>query len=277
MKKTIIALFHKYNEDDVSGVAAQLTYYLILSFFPFIIALLQIIRFTPLGDMNVVENLLLGFPIATQELLTSIIKDVVTSGGATLFSIGLITAIWSASKGIMSLIKGVNRAYDLEESRPFWKLRLLSVVMTIGLIVLIMLSLSIFVFETFIFKKYLTNNFPQSEVLFTLVQTIIVLISFIFVFTLLYKFSPSLKKDVKITFKESLPGSVFATLGLILATKGFSIYVDNFGNYSKVYGSIGGVIVLLIWLYLASVIVILGAELNSIYMEDKKSKKLKYK
>lgn len=270
MKKTILELYGKYQNDGVSESAAQLTYYLILSFFPFIIVLLQIIKFTPLGDLNVVDGLLVGLPLQTQELLTGIIKDIVSSSGTTLLSVSVVGAIWSASNGLMSLIKAVNRAYDLSESRPYWKLKLLSIVMTLGLIIVILLTLSISVFESLIFNNYILVYFPNSELIFTIIQSVIVLISIILILTLLYKFSPSIKKHVNITFKESMPGGIFATLTILVSTKVFSIYIDNFGNYSKVYGSIGGIIVLLIWLYLTSIIIVLGAELNSIFMNNKK-------
>lgn len=273
MKNILIKLFSKYQEDKVADTAAQLSYYLILSIFPFIIALLQIVRLTPLGDMDVVEKLLLGFPLQTQELLTGIIKDIVSSGGVTLFSIGLITAIWSASKGIMSLIKAINLAYDLPEERPFWKLKLLSIGMTLALIIIIVFSLSFYAFEALLFNNYIANHFPNQKVILKFIQGFFLLISGILVLTLLYKYSPSRKGNVKLTFKESLPGGVFSTLGLLMSLKAFSYYVDNFGNYSKVYGSIGGIVVLLIWLYLMSVIIILGAELNSIFMEEKDSVK----
>ena len=254
----------------MSEFAAQLTYYLILSIFPFIITLLQIIKFTPLGDLNVVEGLLINLPLETQELLTSIIKDVLSSSGTTLLSVGIIGAIWSASNGLMSLIKAVNRAYDLSESRPYWKLKLLSVIMTLALILVILLSLTVNVFETLLFTNYIVGYFPNSEFIFSLVQGGIVILSIIFILTLLYKFSPSIKENVNITFKQSFPGGVFAALGILVSSKLFSLYVDNFGNYSKVYGSIGGIIVLLIWLYLTSIIIVMGAELNSIFMNRKK-------
>lgn len=272
MKNTIIELYGKYKNDGVSEVAAQLTYYLILSIFPFIITLLQIIKFTPLGDLNVVEGLLVNLPLETQEVLTGIIKDVLSSSGTTLLSVGIIGAIWSASNGLMSLIKAVNRAYDLSESRPYWKLKLLSVVMTLALIVVILLSLTINVFETLLFTNYIVGYFPNSELIFSLVQGAIVILSIILILTLLYKFSPSIKEEVNITFKQSFPGGVFAAFGILVSSKLFSLYVDNFGNYSKVYGSIGGIIVLLIWLYLTSIIIVMGAELNSIFMNRKKDK-----
>lgn len=275
MKETVIKLFEKYKNDGVSEIAAQLTYYLILSFFPFLITLLQIIRFTPLNDMNVVEGLLTSFPLQTQELLSSILQDVLSASGSRLLSIGIIGAIWSASNGIMSLIKAVNRAYDLSESRPYWKLKLLSIVMTLGLILVILFALFVNVFENLIYNKYVVIHFPNSQVIFIIIQIVIVLISIVLILSLLYKFSPSIKKNVKITFKDSLPGGLFASIGILISSKAFSIYVDNFGNYSKVYGSIGGIIVLLIWLYLTSIIVILGAELNSIFMNRNKEKENK--
>ncbi len=272
MKNIVLELYGKYKNDGVSELAAQLTYYLILAIFPFIILLLQIIKFTPLGDMNVIDSLLVNLPLQTQELITNIIKDVINSSGPTLLSVALIGGIWSSSNGLMALIKAVNRAYDLSETRPYWKLKLLSIGMTLGLIAVIILSFSATIFEKLIYNNFIAKFLPNNELIFSILQSSIVIISVIIILSLLYKFSPSLKKGIKITFKDSLPGGIFATFGILISSKVFSIYVDNFGNYSKVYGSIGGIIVLLIWLYLTGIVIVLGAELNSIFMARKKEK-----
>lgn len=272
MKNIIIELYGKYKNDGVSELAAQLTYYLILAIFPFLILLLQIIKFTPLGDWNVIDSLLVNLPLQTQELITNIVNDVLNSGGTTLLSIALIGGIWSSSNGLMALIKAVNRAYDLSETRPFWKLKLLSVGMTLGLIAVIILSFSATLFEKLIYNNFIAIYLPNSELIFSILQSSVVIISVITILSLLYRFSPSLKEGINVTFKDSLPGGVFATLGILISSKVFSIYVDNFGNYSKVYGSIGGIIVLLIWLYLTGIIIVLGAELNSIFMARKKER-----
>lgn len=264
MKEIALNLFHKYKNDNVSEAGAQLTYYLILAIFPFLISLLHIIEFTPLNDMEVLENLLVALPTETRTLLTNLVKEVISSSSTALLSVGVLGTLWSGSNGLMSLIKAVNRAYDLEESRPYWKLKLLSIAMTIGLIIVIILVFSVNIFSNILFERFVSGFFPNSQLVFKVIQIVLVFASVVIILSLLYKFSPSLKKEFNVTFKEALPGGIFSTLGLLISSLGFSIYVDNFANYSKVYGSLGGIIVLLIWLYITSIIIVLGAELNSI-------------
>ena len=124
-------LLCRYEDDGVSEIGAQLTYYLILSVFPFLIFFLSILKFTPLADAGVLERLLAVLPGDTQKILYDIISEIMKDGNIALLSVGALGALWSSSKGIMSVIKSVNRAYDLDEIRPFWKLRGLSVLWTI--------------------------------------------------------------------------------------------------------------------------------------------------
>lgn len=267
MKKIGLELVEAYNNDNVSEIAAQLTYYLVLSIFPFLIALLNIIRFTPLADMNVLEKILITLPQETSELLTNLIQDIVSSSRTTLFSLSIIAALYSASKGLGSLIKAVNRAYDLEETRSFIKIKLISLAMTLGLILLIVITFGVSFFGDLLFEQVLSSWLPQSKMIFKIIQFSLVISSLIIIFTLLYRISPSSKNII--TLKESVPGAVFSTVCALVASVGFSFYVNNFGNYSRVYGSLGAVIVLLIWLYLFSIIIIMGAEFNSILLANK--------
>ena len=126
-------LFCRYEDDGVSEIGAQLTYYLILAIFPFLIFFLSILKYTPLSNVQVLETMLSVLPGETQNLLYNLISEIMNKSNFALLSIGALGAIWSSSKGVLSIIKAVNRAFDLEEDRPFWKLRGLAIIFTIAL------------------------------------------------------------------------------------------------------------------------------------------------
>lgn len=263
-------LYSRYNQHGVSEIGAQLTYYLVLSIFPFIIFMLNLIRLTPLADVDVLEKLLVNLPLETKDLLIDIINGIVSSSSYALLSIGALGGIWSASNGIMSLIKAVNRAFDYQEDRPYWKLRGLSVLLTIGFTISLILALGILVFGEMIFKKIFVYYTWPSYVAWKIFQLLATLLLIGLLLSILYKISPSIKEGVSVKFKDSVPGALFSSIGLIVSSSLFSFYVNNFGKYSKTYGSLGGIIVLLIWLYMSSTIIVLGAEVNAarIHLEN---------
>ncbi|MBU5436639.1 YihY/virulence factor BrkB family protein [Tissierella sp. MSJ-40] len=258
-------LLFRFKDDAVTAIGAQLTYYLILSIFPFLIFFLNILSFTPIAREDIFGGLIIVLPIETQKILSGIITEIVQSSSETLLSLGAITGIWAASKGIMAVIRAINRAYDFEESRSYWKLRGLSIIFTIALLILLTL-----VFLTLVFGELLGNKvfafIGKTETFITIwryFRVTISLFSMILIFALLYKFSPSTKKERRIKFKNTLPGAIFASIGWIIISTIFSYYVNNFGNFSKTYGSLGGIIILLIWLYISSIIIVLGGEINA--------------
>jgi membrane protein len=182
-----------------------------------------------------------------------------------LLSLSAITGIWAASKGIMALIRVLNKAYDVEETRPYLELRLLAIVFTLALLVLLTIVLLTLVFGEVLGNKLfdflgITQNFLLFWQYF---RIIISLLFMILIFSLMYRFIPSIRNGRKINLKHAIPGAVFTTLGWIVTSSIFSYYVNNFGNYSKTYGSLGGIVILLIWLYLSSIIIILGGEINA--------------
>jgi membrane protein len=127
----------RIKEDDLSGLAAQTTYYLFLSLFPFLIFLISILAFTPLDEATVYTSLNAILPNQTARLLTNIIKEVLSNGSLTLLFLAMISALWSTSKAIKSLIKGVNRAYDVKETRSFIQVQLITLVTTFTIPLLI--------------------------------------------------------------------------------------------------------------------------------------------
>lgn len=270
-------LFLRYQDDGVSEIGAQLTYYIILSIFPFIIFFLSILQFTPLADANILQRLLSPLPGDSKALFYDLINNIIQAGSVGLLSFGAIGSIWASSNGVMAIIKAINRALDLEESRPYIKLKGLSIIFTIGLFIILISAFTVLIFGEFIFDALIVSNAWIVVAIWKILKILIPLIFMVLSITLFYKFSPSIKKGINIKFKDSLPGALFASILWVILSIGFSFYVNNFGNYSKTYGSLGGVIVFLIWLYMSSIVIVLGAEVNAtlLSMKDKKNKRIK--
>ncbi|GGN99029.1 YihY/virulence factor BrkB family protein [Saccharibacillus kuerlensis] len=259
-------LYVRIRDDEVTGIGAQLAYYLLLSFFPFLIFLVTLIGYINLSIdqmMNLAREVV---PAAAMETVESILSEVVQGSGA-LLSIGMIATLWTASRGINAVIRGLNKAYDVEENRKFWQVRLVSLLSTLVLGVVLIVSLLLLVLGSWIGSqvKILLDNPSGFDRIWGLLQYSIPLIVLIAVFTALYWIAP----NRKIRLREAVPGAIFATIGWILTSLLFSFYVNNFGNFSRTYGSLGGIIILLTWLYLSSIIIIVGGEVNATLREGK--------
>lgn len=251
----------RFRDDEVPALGAQLTYYLILAFFPFLIFLVSIVGIMQLSGEEVIRDIILVLPEQSSGLIHTILAEVTESKSQSLLSIGMVATIWSASNGINAVIKGLNKAYDEEETRPFWKVRGISVLSTIILAVVILLSALMVVFGKFIGERlFELFGYPAGfETIWSVVKYAIPLVAMLGVFMLLYRFAP----NRKLNFRDVWPGALLTALGWIVTSLLFSLYVNAFGSYSKTYGSLGGAIVLLIWLYISSIIIIVGGEVNA--------------
>lgn len=254
-------LYSRFRDDDVPALGAQLTYYLILSFFPFLIFMVSLLGFIELSGDSVVAELIRLLPTEASETISGILKEVVDNSTGTLLSFGMIATIWSASNGINAIVKGLNKAYDVQEKRPFWKVRGISLLATVFLVIVIMLVMVMLIFGKAI-GEYLFQwmNYPDGfQLIWGILKYVIPIAAMAAAFSLLYWIVPSRR----LKFKEVLPGAVFATFGWIITSLAFQFYMNNFGNYTKTYGSLGGMIILLIWLYISSILIILGGEINA--------------
>ncbi len=210
-------------------------------------------------------------PDTSIQLIQSVLQEMDGSNSGSLLSLGLAAALWSASNGVNAVIKALNKAYDEEENRPYWKVRGISVLFTVILAMGILFTFIMLVFGRLIGEAlYSFSLMPGSfETFWRIGQFAIPLVVMVIVFALLYRYTPNLR----LTFREVLPGAVFATLGWVVTSLLFSFYVNNFGSYTKTYGSIGGIIVLLMWLYLSSMIIVLGGEMNAVLHCHKEGKR----
>jgi len=274
--KPIIVLDHFiYNllNDYIFGYAAQMAYYLVLSIFPFLIVLLNLLSLSPVitGDMPL--EFLELLPVEVTNIIESFVKDIAVNSSQGLLSIAAIAGLWTASGGMMVTMRTINAAYGFKEKRSYLKRKLLSLLFTVALLILIVM-----VFITLVVGELLGKwifTIIGNEILFLnlwqYLRFIIPILYMIIIFALMYKYTPSTNRENKIKFKSTLFGSIFSTLGWIIASILFSYYVNNFGNYAVTYGSLGGVIVFLIWLYIISMIIILGGEINATLLFYKKN------
>ena len=261
-------LYSRFMNDDLLSTGAQVTFFLLLSLSPFLIFLITLITYSPI--VNFQDNLEVFaavMPANAYEILRDIINQTINNRSGTLLSFGMLFTLWSSTSGVTSLIRGINRAYDQEETRPFWKIIVVSVYFTFELAIVIIFSLILVVFGK-IFGTEIFHFLGFSDVslkIWSYVRFIIALITTILVFVSLYHNTP----NRRLGFREVIPGAVVASLAWVIISIAFSYYANNFSNYTKVYGSLGGIIVLIIWIYLSSIIILMGAEINASLMFSK--------
>lgn len=259
------ATVQEFMRDDALGLAAQLAYYLILALFPFILVLVSLMG--QFGSQELATTVLGYFKQVTPQEVYTLIEEYtgkIIRGEAKapgLLSFGILFTIWSASGAFAALINALNRAYDVQETRPLWKVRGIAILMTLGLSVLILVGVLLLVFGEPI-GRTVADIFGLGsifEMVFEVVRWPVALMFLVLTVALLYYFAP----DVSQPFRWITPGGLVGVLLWVLASVGFSIYVDNFGSYNKIYGSIGVVIVLLLYLYISSLTILFGATLNA--------------
>lgn len=263
-----ILLIKKINDDDIFMLASQLAYSLIVAFFPFLIFLMTLIGRSSLSSDFVLSYLNTVLPDSAYELVKHTVIEVLEGKGTALLPASLLFAVWSASRGVAAVIRGLNKAYNEDERRGFFKLIVISIFSTIGLALMILVALFFFVLGDVI-KKIIMQYLPFDNfvvLLWQLLRFTLIILFIILTFAALYHFAPS----KKLGWMEVIPGAVVATLGWLITSLGFSYYVNNFANYSRFYGSLGAIIILLTWLYLSSMIVLIGGEVNAILSKNKK-------
>ncbi len=265
--KLLIHLIVKIKRDDVFALASQLAYYLILSFFPFMLFLMTLIGFSSLNSGPILEELSLMLPKSILELTQSTIKEVFDNQYGGLLGISILLMVWTASSAFKAVIKSLNKAYNFKENRSFIKLSIISMIGIFALATTIMLALILLVFGNVI-DMYIESSYPFYKIisiLWDIFRYFIIIIIMIFIFIGIYRFAPA----QKLLWKDVIPGSIFSTIGWILLSFSFSFYIDNFNNYARFYGSLGAVFILMTWLFLISVIFILGVEINCTISEFK--------
>jgi membrane protein len=266
----IRSLIFRFRDDEVMALSSQLAYSFLLAFFPFLIFLMTLVGFSEISSSEVMGNLGNFLPRNAYELIEKTVSEVVDTRRGNLLSISLVFAIWSASAGFGAVIRCLNKAYDEEEKRGYIKLQVLSVLCTLGLAFMVVFTLMLLVFGEYL-ENYLSCCYQWSNLVrlgWHLMRYVIMMAAMILGFAVLYRYAPSRR----LTWREVLPGAVVTTLGWIATSLGFAYYVNNFNNYSRLYGGIGAVIVLLTWLFISAIIILMGGELNATLAFDRQGK-----
>lgn len=269
--KTLKATVQEFVRDDAMGLAAQLAYYLILALFPFILVLVSLLG--TFGNPELASTILTYFqqvmPAQVYDLFEQFLGPIISGENPApgLLSFGILFTIWSASGAFSALINALNRAYDAQETRPFWKTKGIAILMTLGLSILIVSGVLLLVLGPSI-GSALASFFGLSgtfELVWNIVRWPIALGFMVLAVALMFYFAP----DVNQPFRWITPGGLVGVLLWVIASLAFSLYVNNFGSYDQTYGSIGVVIVLLLYLYIASLTILFGATLNAILVRMK--------
>jgi membrane protein len=261
MKRTV----QEFREDNLTDWAAALTYYGILAIFPALIVFVSIIGLigAPVTE-PLLDNIGAFAPSEAKDILTNAVEGLERSrGGAGILAIvGIAGALWAASGYVAAFIRAANIVWDVEEGRPVWKTLPLRIGVTALLIVLLALSALIVVFTGPLAERA-GDVIGVSEVVVTVWDIakwpLLVLIVAVML-AILYYSAPNVRQP---GFRSVTPGSILGVAVWIVASAAFALYVANFGSYNKTYGSLGGIIIFLVWLWLTNVAALLGAELNA--------------
>ena len=261
-------LFARFSLHEGQSKSAELAYFFLLSLFPLMIFMLTLTAYLPISAEDVLGAVDQYAPDSAMSIVKSITEQTLNKRSGGLLSFGIIAVIWSASNGMNAIVRAFNHAYEVEENRSFIIIRLTSIFLTIAMVVTILIALLLPVFGREI--GMLAADFIGASGLFLQVWSVvrwgISPLILLIVFTALYIFAP----NKRLSLRFVLPGAVFAAAGWIIVSMLFSFYVGTFANYSATYGSIGGIIVLMIWFYLTGTLLILGGEINALLHKRKK-------
>lgn len=262
----VIELFKRIYQHDVTMTAGFLAYNLMLAIVPFCMFL-----FTIIGESKVQVETIFNFlkfliPESSYSLLRYTIDEVVHSQGTKIVWITMVLAVWAASHGFAAVIRGLNRAYGVKEKRGYISRTIRSILSTVVLAVIIILSMVLLVFGDII-RDAVVKAIPVHYIItvcWDIVRYVVLIGMLLVVFIVMYKITPA----KKLTLIQVVPGAIFTTVGWLVVSTCFAIYVNGFSNYSRLYGSLGAIFILMTWMYLSSFILLFGGEINALLLEE---------
>jgi membrane protein len=259
-------LWTRINDHDIFGSAAQLSYYFLLALFPLLLFLMSLLGyFADAGSQlrnKLITYLATVMPSSAITLVHTTLDEISQTTGGGKISLGILAALWAASNGMGAISDTLNDAYGVKERRSWWKVRLVAIVLTIAVSILIVVALAIVLFGGQIGERVGTH-FGFSGI-FTIVWKIlqwpIALFFLLLTFDLIYSFAPDVRRRKR---KWWTLGSVAAVVLWLLVSFGFRLYLHFFNSYSVTYGSLGALIVLMLWFYFTGLAILIGGEINS--------------
>lgn len=259
MIRFINEFMKKMRRDDVSAHAASAAFFMFLSIFPILMLLCSILPYTHISEADLLRVVTDLLPSTIDPLAVSVIGDLYDRS-PTIISLSAVFVIWSAAKGILALLKGLNDVQDVDETRNYFVLRFWSCIYTVILLVLIVFTLIVLVFGNPIINNLLSHlpNVRYIAILLMPFRYLVVIVALALVFAFMYALIPNKKNRVF----DKMPGAVFASFGWTIFSWAFSMYVERYGAFDM-YGSLTTIVIVMLWLYFCMYILLLGDELNS--------------
>lgn len=260
LKRTLVEI----DQDNCLGLAAQLAFYFFLALFPALLFLVAWLGYLPIENMltEMLEALGTVAPTEVLELLRTQLAELARGSHGSLLTLGIVGAIWSSSAAMVAIINALNHAYDVGERRPWWKRRIVAIALTVTLALFIVMSLALVLAGPSAASRVAEwlGFGPAFGVFWAIARWPLIMFLVVLGVDLVYHFAPNRRgRWVWIT-----PGSLLATSLWILSSFVFTFYVGTVENFNATYGAIGGVVVLLLWFYVSSLAILIGAELNGV-------------
>jgi membrane protein len=263
-KQFWVDLYTGINDDNVFNGAAALGFYLTLAIFPAFIVLMTVIPYLPIDniDQAIMDLLDQALPEESAALVEGIVVEVTQQQRGGLLSFGLLATLWAASSGMYAIMQQLNITYGVKEERNVVVARLTAIVLSIGCGALIVGAFALVVLGGVI-EDWIGNTLGYSEALvtaFRVFRWLVIALSLMLALAVIYRYAPNVEQR----FAFITPGSVLGVVLLVAASLGFSFYISNFADYDATYGSIGAVIILMLWLYILGLVLLVGSEINAI-------------
>lgn len=256
---------NKFSKNTLSVHAAHVAFFVMVSFFPFVMFFFTLLKYTPLTEQNILHLLQSVVPGSITEVLTSWINEAYRQSSGTIISITVITTLWSGSKGFLGITYGLDKIYGTKKRKNWILNRISSLFYTIAFCLILLISVIVIVYGNKILlaiDSYLPIQTTLFIGIFSLRSVLGFALFFLF-FLLLYTFIP----DRKTTLKKEVPGALFTSVLWIVFSYLFSIYVDYFTNFSSVYGSLTYIVLFMLWMYACIDILFVGALINC-YLQE---------
>jgi membrane protein len=257
-------LWREMDEDNVWNGAAALGFYLTLAVFPTMIFLMALVPYLPVAhvDQAIMDLLHQVLPARTAEMFAGVVSEVASERRGGVLTFGIAAALWASSTGMYAVMQQMNIAYDVDERRGFIRARATALGLSLLFVVLVIGAFSLVVLGGVI-QDWIGRRLGVSDTLlnfFIVFRWVVIVLALLVAIALIYDRAPSRRRRFALLTR----GTIIATASLLIASLAFRVYVTNFGNYSATYGSIGAVIVLMLWFYLAGLVMLVGAEIDSL-------------
>ena len=263
------SIINKAQKDHITAFSAQAAFFTVLSFFPFLIVVLSLMRFFPITLQDMIDLVRNYLPEQYSGAVMPIINSLNGTLTTTYMSLTILTLLWSASKGILSMMTGLNTIHEIEEKRNYFVLRFISSIYIGLMAVAVLFGMVLLLFgnslliQLYRFQPVLENQ----HLVFASIRFTLAFLIFLIVFIIMFRFLPS----DNFKTKEILPGALFASIGWLILSFLFSMYFDNFSFYNIMYGGLTSILLTLLWLYFCMMILFIGAEINQYFLNSKKN------